>query len=296
MDLVLARSFVTVAKYGSITAAARQLGVSQSALSRRLQLLEEQSRVELLRPSGRGVVLTEAGRIFERGCSEILERFDRIGLEIAEHLDHGAGTVRVGGGATAVSYLLPEAMARFRKAHPKIRFHLEEAGSREVAEAVLGERLDLGIVTLPVASRELSVSPLLSDRIVLVAARPHPFAGRARVAPEELHERDLIGFEAGSAIRRLIDEALLGAGVRMNVVMEVRSIAAILRLVESTGSLAFVSAMGVRGRGVVAVRGLPIQRRLGLVTKKGKPLSRAAGLFSAALVEAARAHRGAERK
>jgi DNA-binding transcriptional LysR family regulator len=104
----------------------------------------------------------------------------------------------------------------------------------------------------------------MRDRIVLVAAAEHPLAKQKRVVPADLAGQALIGFEGGSAIRRLIDEALRAAEVEVNVVMEVRSIAAILRLVESTASLAFVSEMSTEGRSVIDVRGLRIERELGL--------------------------------
>jgi DNA-binding transcriptional LysR family regulator len=92
-----------------------------------------------------------------------------------------------------------------------------------------------------------------------------------------------VGFEAGTAIRQIIDRALLAASVRMNVVMELRSIAAILQMVETTGSLAFVSGLGARGSHVVRVRGLRIERQLAVVAKAGHRLSPAADAFAARL-------------
>lgn len=111
--------------------------------------------------------------------------------------------------------------------------------------------------------------------------------------PAELSGQDVIGFEAGSAIRMLIDDALREARVEMNVVMEVRSIAAILRLVDSTASLAFVSELGAGSRPVLEVRGLRVERELGLITRRGRALSSAVRAFAAELgrVEAARVER-----
>ncbi|MBK6463446.1 MAG: LysR family transcriptional regulator substrate-binding protein [Myxococcales bacterium] len=138
--------------------------------------------------------------------------------------------------------------------------------------------------------RPIEVRPLTKDRIVLVAASDHPLVKRKRVVPEDLADLALIGFEGESAIRPLIDKALREARVEVNVVMEVRSIAAILRLVESTGSSAFVSELGAEGRPVIDVRGLRIERDLGLVTRRGRPISAAARAFAAEL-----AKRGATR-
>jgi DNA-binding transcriptional LysR family regulator len=93
----------------------------------------------------------------------------------------------------------------------------------------------------------------------------------------------LVGFEAGSAIRHLIDAALRDAGVEMNVVMELRSIAAIVRMVEMTGNLAFVSQIGVeneRDVRVLPVRGLDIRRELAVIARRGAVLSPAADAFA----------------
>lgn len=283
MDLLLTQSLLAVAQCGTIGDAAARLGVSQSALSRRIQQFEQELGAALLERSGRGVHLTEAGRLVVTEGALLVERYSRMKSAVLEHLQLDAGTVRIGGGATAVSFLLPEAMARFRRQYPKIRFRLEEAGSRQVEAAVIEERIELGIVTLPVHSKEFDVRPLSRDRFVLVAAPEHPLAARRRLRPAELDGQDLIAFEAGSAIRQLIDDALRAADVAVNVVMEVRSIAAILRLVDSTGSLAFVSELSVGGRPVLELQGLRVERELGLITRRGRTLSPAAAAFVAEL-------------
>jgi DNA-binding transcriptional LysR family regulator len=280
MDLLHLRSLLAVVQEGTIGQGARHLHVSQSALSRRLQQLEAELGAELFSQSGRRVVLTEAGRIAAAEAAVLVERYERMKAELRAHLGLEAGTVRIGGGATAVSYILPEAMARFRKRYPGVRFRLEEAGSREVEAAVIDDRVELGIVTLPVAAKGLDVRPLVRDRIVLVAAKEHALARRKRVTAADLQGQALIGFEAESAIRALIDKALRAAGVELNVVMEVRSIAAILRLVDSTASLGFVSELSARGRPTIAVQGLRIARELGLVTRRGRAISPAAQAFA----------------
>lgn len=227
--------------------------------------------------------MTELGRLAVEEGRTLVERYERLRSRISEHLTLEAGAVRVGGGATAVAYLLPAAIARFRKAHPKVRFHLLEAGSREVEQAVVGERLELGIVTLPVGTADLEVRPLLRDRIVLVAGRGHPLAGRRRIQAADLAGRSLVGFEAGSAIRSAIDAALRAAEVEMEVVMELRSVAAILQMVEATGSLAFVSERGAGAARSVRVQGLRIERELAVIWKRGRPLSPAARAFAGQL-------------
>jgi DNA-binding transcriptional LysR family regulator len=287
MDLRLARSLVAVAQHGAITEAARALGLTQPALSRRIQQLETELGTPLFERSRKGVVLTETGRLAERESRVLIERYTHLKEQIAALQRLDAGTVRLGGGATAIEFVVPPAIARFQAAHPAIRFRVKEAGSREVEDDVLDERLELGIVTLPARSNELHVELLRHDRIVLVAAKRHALAGRRQLSAQSLAGQDYIGFEGGSAIRQIVDRTLRDLAVEMNVVMELRSIPAILRMVETTGSLAFVSELAVPRGGdvrVVPVRGLAAVRQLALIHKRGRPLSPAARQFATDLL------------
>lgn len=283
-DLTLLQSFLQVAECGTITTAARRLFVTQPALSRRLQQLEADLGVPLLERSRQGVRLTEEGRLVQRSGRDLVERWQRMEEGARALSDLSEGSVRLGGGATAVSFLLPRAIAEFQRHFPGVLFQVKEAGSRDVERDVLEERIELGIVTLPVSSADFEVWPLRTDRIVLVAARKHPLAKKSRIRVNALEGQDLVGFESPSAIRSLIDGALRSAGVDMHVVMELRSIPAILRMVEATDCLAFVSQLGVGsdpdGVRVIPVTGLKIQRRLAVVRKRQRPLSPAAAQFA----------------
>ena len=286
MDLQLLRSLLAVADSGSITEAADRIGVTQPALSRRLQQLEDFLGAELLNRGRKGADLTEIGRLVEGEARVLVNRFDHLREQVRAHQGLEGGTVRIGGGATAVSFVLPKAIARFQQVHPGVRFQLKEAGSIEVAEDVISGRLELGLVTLPVQARELQIRPLLTDRIVLVAPRGHPLAKQGEIDAQALDGLAFVGFEADTAVRQIIEAALREAGVEMNVVMELRSIPAILRMVATTGNLAFVSRLGVdslEGVCEIGVRGLNIARELAVIAKRGTSLSPAAQAFSSLL-------------
>jgi DNA-binding transcriptional LysR family regulator len=288
MDLQLLRSLLAIADTGSITEAADRIGLTQPALSRRLQQLESYLGADLLNRGRKGTELTEIGHLVVAEARSLVNRFDHLREQVRAHQGLEGGSVRIGGGATAVSFVLPKAIARFRQAHPEIRFQLKEAGSIEVAGDVISGRLELGLVTLPVQARELQIWPLLTDRIVLVAPCDHPLARLGEIDAGALDGLAFVGFEADTAVRQIIDAALRDAGVEMNVVMELRSIPAILRMVATTGNLAFVSRMGVDTLADVCeieVRGLNIARELAVIAKRGSSLSPAAQSFSALLRE-----------
>lgn len=286
MDMTHLRSLLAVTETGAITPAAERLGLTQPALSRRLQHLEEHLGAELLSRGRKGVELTEIGKLVAAEARILIARYDRLREQIQAHQGLEDGVIRLGGGATTVSFVLPPAIAAFQRRHPRVRFQLKEAGSSEIAEDVIGGKLELGLVTLPVQTRQLHVEPLLTDRIALVGPGDHPLAGRRRVHTQALDGQPFVGFEAGTAVRQIIDAALRQAGVSMNIVMELRSIPAILRMVATTGNLAFVSRMAVdsqQGVREIAVAGLNIERQLAVITRRDQTLSPAALAFTAQL-------------
>jgi DNA-binding transcriptional LysR family regulator len=287
MDLVLLRSLIAVADAGSITDAAAQVHVSQSALSRRLQQLEADLGTQLLVRTRHGVELTDLGRQTLDEGRGIVARYDRVRRTIVEQQNLEGGTVRVGGGATVTSFLLPATIASFQARHPGIRFYVKEAGSREIAASVSAGDLQLGILTLPIVDRDLEMELLVSDEIVPVVRSGHQLATRSGLDAGDLEGRPLVAFEAGSAIRQRIDSALHGASIHVDVVMELRSIPTMLRMVAVTDNLAFVSRVSVAtqpGIRVLEVRGLSIARSLALATRRGIPLSEPADAFRSELL------------
>ena len=289
MDLTHMRSLLAVVEAGAITDAADRLGVTQPALSRRIRQFEDHLGVSLLNRGRKGVSLTSAGEIVAAEARVLVERYDHLRGQVAAHQRLEGGTVRIGGGATAVSFVLPPAIAEFQSAHPDVRFQVKEAGSQEVERDVLSGRLELGLVTLPGTTQDVETHPLVQDRIVPICGPDHPLAARRSLGVPALAGLGLVGFEAGSAIRHIIDSALRAAGVEMNVVMELRSIPAIVRMVATTGSLAFVSHMGVAAESsvrVLRVRGLDIRRELAVITRRGTALSPAAAAFAERLRQA----------
>lgn len=286
MDMDLLRSLVAVADAGAITEAASRLGLTQPALTRRIQQLEDEFGVALLSRSRKGARLTELGILVEREARLLIDRYESLKTEVATLQNVQGGTVRIGGGATAVSFVLPDAIASFQRDFPAVHFQVKEASSSEIANDVASGYLELGLVTLPVRTTDLEIRALVEDHIVLIAAPDNPINRLKHVRVDSLEGQNFVGFEAGSAIRQILDASLREAGVEINVVMELRSIPAIIRMVATTGSLAFVSKLGLQGQEIVRavdVEGLRIMRRLGLAKRKDESLSPAARQFAARL-------------
>lgn len=323
MELTPLRYILAIARHGHMTRAAEALGVTQPALSAMLRKLETELGVELFDRSAKGVTPTAAGAVFLDHAEQALRRID-AGVDAVRALAGlEAGSIRVGGGATAVAHLLPPVVRHVRAQHPALRFYVREAGSSAVAQAVLSGELDLGIVTTPVrvpGGGDLIEVDAFDDELCLLV--PQGWQGERSIGGRggrggfrwaDLDGEPVIAFEAGSAVREVIDHAAGASGVTLNVVMELRSIESIQRMVEAGVGVGFVSQLaaddskntttseGHLGRGVregqaglthvLSCADARISRRLAVVRRNDRQPSHAAAAFESALVAELRKRR-----
>jgi LysR family cyn operon transcriptional activator len=281
-----------------------------------LSKLEKEVGAELLHRTGRGVELTEAGRVFLLHAEDALRGAEAGVRAVRELAGLERGSIRVGGGATATAYLLPPVVSAVRRAHPGLRFYVREAGSNAVAAAVLSGELDLGIVTLPVREADaagLVVTPLVEDELRLIvpgtsSPQRHRGTERAKAGEKAIARigqigpigsggafrwKDLAGvpvvaFEAGTAVRGLVDEAAARAGVALSVVMELRSIESIKRMVEAGIGVGFVSRFALKEGEGLACRDGALSRKLAVVRRADRGASAAVAEFERELRELAR--------
>jgi len=287
VELTTLRQFIAVAREGHMTRAAERLGVGQPTLSAMLKKLEGELGATLLDRTGRGVALTEAGRAFLAHAESAVREADRGVEAVRGLLGLEQGVVRVGGGATATTAMLPACCSAFLQAHPQVRVLLREAGSSEVARDVVEGGLDLGIVTLPVetvGAGELMTVATVEDELRLITPERHPLAGRSSFRWSDLAGERIVAFEAGSAVRREIDKAAAEHGHALGVVMELRSIESIRRMVAAGVGVGFVSRLVLpEGAGLTCHDGA-LGRTLAVVRRRDRSLSPAAGAFELQLL------------
>lgn len=311
VELTPLRYFKAIAQTGHMTRAARALGVSQPALSAMLKKLEAEVGAELLHRTGRGVELTEAGRVFLAEAEDALRRVDGAVEAVRQVVGLERGSIRIGGGATATTYLLPSVVSAIRRQHPGLRFYVREAGSSAIAQAVASGELDLGIVTMgeePAPARTddwrrpradgLVTVPLVEDELRLIVPPRHPLSVKKAFRWTDLAGQPVVSFEAGTAVRTLIDRAAAAAGVSLGVVMELRSIESIKSMVDAGIGVGFVSrfALGtppLRGPSSSEVRGLTcrdgrLSRKLAIVRRSERLPSPAVAEFERELVRSVR--------
>lgn len=290
MELTPLRYLVAIAEAGHMTRAAEALGVSQPALSAAVRKIEDELGVPVFDRTGRGVELTEAGRVFVGHAQGALRDVEAGRRAVRALAGLETGTIRVGGGATAMGYLLPPAVRAVRREHPGLRFYVREAGSEAIAGAILTGELDLGIVTVPVThpgSGDLMSVRTIGDELRLITPAGHALGGKKSFRWSDLAGEPVVGFEAGSAVRDVIDAAAGAHGVTLDVVMEVRSIQSIEQMVRAGIGVGFVSRFalgeGAFGGGLTCRDG-KVTRELAVVRRRDRTPSPAAAAFERALL------------
>lgn len=278
---------VAIAEHGHMTRAAQAIGQTQPALSAALRKLEEELETELFHRTGHGVELTEAGRVFIEHAKVTLRAADQASEAVRELVGLETGSIKVGAGATATGYLLPRAIQAVRDEYPGLKFSIREAGSTSVAQGVVSGELDLGIVTLPMdhpRRDELMVVHEIDDELMLIVPLGHQLDGKRSFRWSDLEGEPVIAFEAESAVRNLIDSAASTNEVSLDVVMELRSIEAIVQMVNAKIGVGFVSKFGLPEKAGLRAKDGRLTRTLGVVRRRDRFLSHAAGAFERALL------------
>ncbi|MCW5603430.1 MAG: LysR family transcriptional regulator [Burkholderiales bacterium] len=236
MDLRGIRYFVQIAELGSITRAAQHLRVAQPALSRHIRALEEELGAPLLLRLPRGVRLTTAGRQFLDHCQRILRELDRAQDGLRSGGGAAQGRVILGVSPTTGPLLLPGVVERMRRQCPQISLKVVDGFSNQLYDWLQAGRADIAVLTNPVNSRSVAVTPLISEPIV-VYAKAQARASRRFFTVAELARTPVVSTEA---IRIIADEQLQRHRARVSVEAEIDAVEAIRRLVLRGTSIALM--------------------------------------------------------
>jgi DNA-binding transcriptional LysR family regulator len=253
-DLASLALFIRVAETHSITKAARASHIALAAASRRIQQLEDQLGVQLLRRNARGVELTPAGTAVLARAQEMLGKVDEMRAEASDYSKGAKGLVRVQANASALAQYLPGDLASFSAAHPEIKLALEEERSGAIVEAVRKGAADVGIVMEGAEAPGLQLFEYRTDLLCAVVPRRHPERAR-KLAFARLLDYDFVGLESNTVISRLMLDEASRAGKPLRLRVQVKSFDVVARLVQAglgigvlpeDAAEAFAKPMGLR--------------------------------------------------
>ncbi|OAT81389.1 selenium metabolism-associated LysR family transcriptional regulator [Desulfotomaculum copahuensis] len=244
MNFKQLEAFVRVAELQSFTRAARQLYMSQPAVSFQIKSLEESLGATLFLRGDKKVILTEAGHLLYPEARQMLRHYQKIKEGLAGLRGLQTGHLLVGASTIPGEYLLPLLIGGFKEHHPGVQVTLKVAGSGQVDRWLKEREIDLGITGAPVAGEGLTCLPWLGDELVLIVPPGHPLYGRQSATVEELLAGPLILREPGSGTRRTLESKLNEKGYALDksrVVMELGSTRAVITAVQAGRGASVVS-------------------------------------------------------
>jgi DNA-binding transcriptional LysR family regulator len=285
------RYFDSIVRHGSIRAAAQQLRIAQSAVSRQVQSLEDEVGAKLFERSRRGVMLTQAGALLRDYVQDASFQAERLRSELDSLQNLRRGAVRLHVIESAVPHLVPAAIADFRRDHPGITFAVVVAGSAQVLEAVKVADTDIGIAFGRSAVPELLVKGRVAEPLCAVMRVDHPLAMLPSVTVRQTLQWPIGVPLTGGGTCALLNAALAAEGLRLTPALETNSIDLMRRFALGSDGITFLPRLMVAGEApdarlaIVKVEDAPMrQSQVEVLTLRGRALPLAAEAFVAYLV------------
>jgi len=279
-------AFVALARRGSFTFAAKDLFLTQSAVSHTIKTLERDTGVRLFDRVGKRVHLTQAGEMLMPRAERILREMQDARTDLADLQNWGHGRLRVGASTTACHHILPTVLREFKQSFPACLIKIESGDYPRQMELIRSNQVDL-VLTLEseANSADLVFRPLFEDELKFLVSPMHPWAAKQRAPAEEIGAESLILYNKNSYTFRLVDDYFRDEGIELKNVIELGSMEAIKELVKiglGAGVLAPWIAREELARGVlvsVPLGKLKLKRRWGVAFLKGRKLPLAEETF-----------------
>ena len=276
-------AFLQVLEHNSFSLAARAMGYTQSAVSQMVKSLEEELGVTLLLRSRTGVTLTREGEALLPFIRDVTQAHRKLSDQAAAVRGLEQGVVRIGSFNSVSSSLLPQAIKRFREAHPSIRFELHQGLYQELESWVREGVVDFSFTDL-YRPTEFETRQLYRDSLLAVLPAEHPLAAREVVPVEELALEPFILLDEGRGGATLNE--FLAEHPKLDVQYRVADDYSILNMVDNRLGVAVLPEIVARKAPEgVAVRALdpPLRRSMGVIFRRQAGLSTAAQAFLEAL-------------
>lgn len=281
VDVRQLEMFRAVVEEGAFTRAAERLHVSQSAISRQLQLLEQELGTLLVHRTGRGVTLTSDGEVLlstaKRVDSELQDAVSQI--TGARELRHGL--VSLGGGMTVALYILPKLLKRFRSRYKNVEVRIATGETDLLLRLLRARQVDLALLTLPIVATDLEVHPVLKEEMVVVTAGQHALTRERTIDAKKLARYPMVLFESGSNTRKVLDDFFREEETAVKVVMQTENVEIIKAMVAAGLGITILPYSAIAGEirhgrfAWARVRGRRLYRETGWVYPKSEYIPRA---------------------
>lgn len=282
MEIKQITYFLAIVQSGSFSAAAEDLFISQSALSKQIIALEKELACPLFDRSKRKIALTDAGQVFYRHAVQMNEIYRKLTSDLVEFIP--TTTLRIASIPVIAQYGIPDYIAQFRTAYPNISLVLEEREAFAILPALKEDQYDLAFARDNYLDRDqYGFVKLCEDRFDVLVSRTHVFARRASLSLKDLANENFILFDKGTIVHELSVEACQKAGYDPRVYYASLRVESILSMVASNLGITLMMKRVGNYHHHPDVVSIPLEEtitsNLGVVYLKNKKLSRVAKTF-----------------
>lgn len=236
--------FVAISRTESVTRAADELSLSQSATSTALGEFERQFDLQLFDRIGKSLHINETGRQLLPRAVELLDRAREIEALLQGHA--GFGYMKIGATLTVGNYLATLLVARFLQEHPESRIQLQVHNTSTIVHQIVNHELDIGLIEGDSHHPDIEVQPWIADELVVFSAPDHPLAKLGELSIEQLLAEPWILREKGSGTRETFDRAMRNHHAKLNIRLELEHTEAIKRAVESGLGIGCISRLALK--------------------------------------------------
>jgi DNA-binding transcriptional LysR family regulator len=285
LDIRQLRAFVSLAQTGSFTRTARQLHLSQSAISHSIKSLEGEVRCRLLDRVGRSVILTQAGEQLLGHAQRILAEMDKARERLKDLGKWGHGRLRIGASPTSCQYLLPKVLREFKESFPQCLIQIEPGDTPTALDLLETHRIDLALALEPRHPAQLEFRPLFKDELRFLVSPLHPWAQAGRVDRTEITSQPFILYTKRSYMAEMIDAYFQREKVVLPTSIELGNMEAIKELVKLGLGISILAPWVARKElaegslHALALGPRKLERTWGILLRKGQQLSLAHQTF-----------------
>ncbi|MFH0735436.1 MAG: LysR family transcriptional regulator [bacterium] len=271
--------FYTVAKRLNFTKAANELCITQPAVSKHIQELENYFKIRLFDRNGTKIRLTEAGQTLVQYTNQLFAIYGNMEFELNALNKRFSGKLRIGASTTIAQYVLPPLLASFHKKFSDIKITLLINNTEQIEQALQNKEIDFGIIEGQSKNTLFKYTEFIKDEIVLVANINHPFGKKEKIQLDDLLKVPLLLREPGSGTLEVITHALKSLNIKisqLNTEMQLGSTETIKSYLLNSNCTAFLSIFSIlkelKNKEVIIidVKGLTIERKFHFIQSYGE--------------------------
>lgn len=271
--------FYTVSKKLSFTKASQELFITQPAVTKHIQELEEHLGIALFTRHGNNISLTSAGHVLLKYAENIFSTYAALENELTQLSNSAKGNIRIGASTTLAQYVLPKILALFKKTHPAIHFTFISGNSEFIEQQVMDQKVDIALVEGDSHHPQITYEPFVKDEIVLVTRTMGKLAMKGEIRPAQLCSIPLVLREPGSGTLDVIHKALKKSDIRskdLTVEIQLGSTESIKQYLLHSESAAFLSIHAIvkelhqKELSIIKIKGMEIYRTFQFILLHGQ--------------------------